>query len=221
METFTRTEFYEKYKKDIFSQNGEDGIIEELRKRLDINSGWMCEFGAWDGKHLSNTFKLIKDYNFNAVFIESESERYKDLLKTVTEYPSIIPINEFVSYKIEDSNSLDKILSRTQIPIDFFLLSIDIDSYDYQVWKSVEKYKPILVVIEINSSISPDNENHIHQPDKMQGSGFLPTLNLGTEKGYNFICHTGNMIFMRKDYFEKLNTSFYENPKDAFIKNWL
>lgn len=31
--------FYKKYTKDIYSQNGEDGIIEELLKRLNIKNG--------------------------------------------------------------------------------------------------------------------------------------------------------------------------------------
>jgi hypothetical protein len=221
MEEFSGTQFYEKYKKDIFSQNGEDGIIEELLKRLQIHSGGVCEFGAWDGKHLSNTFRLIKDYNFNAVFIESETERYKDLLKTVSEHPTIIPVQEFISYKKEDPNCLDKILSRTPIPEDFFLLSIDIDSYDYQVWKSVEKYKPILVIIEIESSVPTHVENHIHTPGKYQGSGFLPTLKLGQEKGYTYLCHTGNMFFVRNDYFEKLNLKPYSIPEESFRTNWL
>ena len=37
--------------KNIFSQNGEDGIIEEIIKRLELKDLEVCEFGAWDGKH--------------------------------------------------------------------------------------------------------------------------------------------------------------------------
>ena len=40
--------FYNTYAKNIYSQNGEDGIISELLKRLEINNGWVCEFGAQD-----------------------------------------------------------------------------------------------------------------------------------------------------------------------------
>ena len=54
-------------------------------KRLNIENGWVCEFGSWDGKHLSNTFNLIENKNFNAVFIEGDKNKYKDLLKTVKE----------------------------------------------------------------------------------------------------------------------------------------
>jgi len=51
--------FYKTYAKNVHSQNGEDGIIEEILKRLDIKNGYVCEFGAWDGIHLSNTFNLV------------------------------------------------------------------------------------------------------------------------------------------------------------------
>ena len=76
--------FYEQYNKNIYSQNGEDGIIEELLHRLDISSGWVCEFGAWDGINLSNTFNLVKNKNFSAVYIEGDKNKYVDLLQTQT-----------------------------------------------------------------------------------------------------------------------------------------
>ena len=86
--------FYRKYSKNKYSQNGEDGVIEELLKRLQIDNGWVCEFGAWDGKHLSNTFKLVEK-GFNAVYIEGDKERYKDLLIQVEKYPNIL-LNSFI-----------------------------------------------------------------------------------------------------------------------------
>ena len=209
--------FYNQYNKNIHSQNGEDGIIEELLKRLNINNGWVCEFGAWDGIYLSNTFNLVKK-KFNAVFIEGDTDKYKDLLKTVETYPNIIPVNAFIEHN-NTENSLDNILKTTTIPIDFDILSIDIDSYDYQVWKSLEIYKPKIVIIEINSSVKVNNEIHIHTPDKYQGTGFKPTYNLGIEKGYTFILHTGNMFFIRNDLFNKLNIK-YNDPLENFRSHW-
>ena len=52
------------FKKNVYSQNGEDGILEEILKKLDLRkNGWCCEFGAWDGKRGSNTFNLVKNYS--------------------------------------------------------------------------------------------------------------------------------------------------------------
>ena len=210
--------FYKSYAKNVYSQNGEDGIVEELLKRLNIENGWVCEFGAWNGKYLSNTFNLVKNRNFNAVFIEGDEKKYKDLLKTVKEFPKIIPIQSMVDHN-DTSNSLDNLLKQTDIPNDFDLLSIDIDSYDYQVWKSLTVYRPKIVIIEINSSVRVDNPNWIHTPNKYQGTGFKPTYDLGIEKDYKFILHTGNMFFIRSDLFDKLNIT-YDNPLENFRTNW-
>ena len=209
--------FYSKYKKNVHSQNGEDGIIEELLKRLNITSGWVCEFGAWNGIYLSNTFNLVEK-KFNAVFIEGDSKRYNDLLKTVEQYPNIVPIKAFVDFN-NTPNSLDNLLKKTDIPNDFDILSIDIDSYDYQVWKSLQEYKPKIVIIEINSSVKVDNSDWIHTPGKYQGTGFKPTYELGLDKGYKFILHTGNMFFIRNDLYEKLDI-YYNNPLENFRTKW-
>ncbi len=209
--------FYNKYKNNVHSQNGEDGIIEELLKRLNITSGWVCEFGAWNGIYLSNTFNLVEK-KFNAVFIEGDSKRYNDLLKTAEQYPNIVPIKAFVDFN-STPNSLDNLLKKTDIPNDFDILSIDIDSYDYQVWKSLQEYKPKIVIIEINSSVKVDNSDWIHTPGKYQGTGFKPTYELGLDKGYKFILHTGNMFFIRNDLYEKLDIH-YNNPLENFRTKW-
>jgi len=209
--------FYHRYCKNKYSQNGEDGILEELLKRLDIKNGWVCEFGAWDGKHLSNTFFLIES-GFKGVFIEGDSQKFKDLEKTVSEFSRIIPINSYVDYN-NNENSLDNLLKRTEIPNDFDVLSIDIDSYDYQVWKSLKNYNPKIVIVEINSSISTTNTNHIHKEGKYQGTSFKPMFDLGCEKGYKFLLHTGNMIFVREDLFDKIGIT-YKDPLENFLTNW-
>jgi len=221
LNVFYKNIFYETYKKNIHSQNGEDGVIEELFKRLNIENGWVCEFGAWDGIHLSNTFNLVKKH-FNAVFIEGDTEKYKDLLNTVNSNPSfkINPICAYVDHN-DTENSLDNLLKTTNIPIDFDLLSIDIDSYDYQVWKSLTIYKPKIVIIEINSGIDPNNKTYIHKDGVCQGTSFMPTYLLGLEKGYTFLLHTGNMIFIRNDLVEKINFPFPDNFLENFRTIWL
>ena len=209
--------FLMKFGFNIYSQNGEDGVIKELLSRLKIENGWVCEFGAWDGKEFSNTFCLIEK-GFNGVYIEGDTTKYNDLLKTVEEYRNIIPINAFVDYK-DNENSLDNLLKNTDIPYDFDILSIDVDSFDYQIWKSFVNYKPKIVIIEINSGINTDVEDYIHTPGVYQGTSFRPMFNLGLEKGYKFILHTGNMFFIRNDLFDKLNIN-YDNELENFVRIW-
>jgi hypothetical protein len=195
------------FRHNINSQNGEDGILEELMKRLNIHSGYVCEFGAWDGIHLSNTFNLIQK-GFKSVLIEGDPEKFKDLEKLVERYPTITPICEFVDHIKDSPNSLDKLLQRTQIPIDFDVLSIDIDSFDYQVWDSLQYYRPKIVIIEINSVTPFLDINHIHTPGVYEGTGFGPTFLLGKKKGYRFLTWTGNMFFIREDLYPQLESAY-------------
>lgn len=204
------------YRENIHSQNGEDGILIQIFQRLGFTPEWVCEFGAWDGKHLSNTFHWVEK-GAAAVYIEADEERLKDLHKTCETYKTILPIHGYV--ESEGPRSLDSILATTTIPTDFDILSIDIDSYDYQVWKGFKNYMPKVVVIEINSGINPTDETHIHDATH-QGTGFLPMLRLGIEKGYTLVAHTGNLIFVRNDLYGNLKMR-PTVPSSMFLRNWL
>jgi len=199
-----------------YSQNGEDGVIQEILKRLDLNGpGTFCEFGAWDGKHFSNTYLLLETLGWRGVYIEGDFEKYQDLLKLQSEYEDkLICINKFVNHQGDDT--LDKILESTHLEKDFDLLSIDIDSFDYQVWDSLKNYSPKIVVIEVNSGAGSEKKQ-IHTLDQdgnviEQGSSYASTLELGTKKGYTCIYHYGNMIFLRSDLFnnEKFEHGAFE-----------
>jgi len=213
---------YLKYKKNFFSQNGEDGIIEKILEDLNIKENlYVCEFGAWDGKFLSNTFNLVQKRNTNALMIEGDESRFDSLLKTSKKYPTIIPVNKFVC--LTGNNSLDNILEQNKFPIDFDLLSIDIDSNDLEIWENLKKYKPKIVIIEINSSIIPGVKQR-HDPAKNHiGNSFSSTLEVAYQKGYIPIVHTGNLILLRKELLNKINleNDLINNPNNLFIYDWV
>jgi len=56
------------YKKNIFSQNGEDGIIEKIFDLIGTRNKVCCEFGAWDGIHFCNIRNLIINKGWHGVF---------------------------------------------------------------------------------------------------------------------------------------------------------
>lgn len=207
-----------KHKKNIHSQNGEDGILGLIFSKLDGVTRWCVEFGAWDGKHLSNTFALVEK-GWNAVYIEGDEIKYDDLLATVNLHKNIIPINAMVQY--EGSESLSALLEKTSIPSDYDLLSIDIDSYDLAVWSSYNG-NPKVVVIEINSTIRPGVDQW-HDGKLYFGNSFSSTLDVAKKKGYELVCHTGNMIFVRNDLVHRIGIPEIDLclPERLFLKNWL
>lgn len=179
------------HRKNVYSQNGEDGVIEYLLDKLKIESGTCCEFGAWDGKHLSNTFNLTKDRKWKSLYIESDEEKYNDLLETCKEYPNIVPVHSFVT-----GDNLDDLIINNGFPEDLDILSIDVDSIDYDIWKGLKKVRPKLVIIE------PSNSTPLWEKcTKYDGNGASPFLikELAREKGYTFLCTTGNLFFIRDD----------------------
>ena len=207
------------FEMNVHSQNGEDGVIREILRRLEITddaSRWCVEFGAWDGVYLSNTFALVEK-GWNAVYIEGDPEKFQDLLGTRSTHPRIVAINEFVSRNKSDSHCLDALLQHTQIPQDFDLLSIDIDSYDLEIWESLTNYLPKIVVIEINSSVPPGIVWR-HSPRTPENT-FSATQNVAVQKNYTLVCHTGNCIYVRNDLVAKidLDARYIQYPELLFL----
>ena len=209
---------YLKYRSNPYSQNGEDGILAKLLQELEIKSGVCVEFGASNGPFFSNTYNLLNK-NFSAFYIESDSNLFNELKKNTKYLSNVTAINRFVSHQL-DNNSLDSILTQYRVPKDFEILSIDIDSYDLQVWQNYSG-NPKIVIIEINSTIKPGILNYHNQP--LKGNSFSSTLLIGKNKGYILLAHTGNLIFLRKDLINKSSLGLYQKlfPKSLFLKDWL
>ena len=207
-----------KFRYDYYSQNGEDGIIKELLKRLNLNELEVCEFGAWDGVHLSNTFNLIKNHAAKAVLIEGDNKKFKDLMETAKLFKNITPIQAYIDTK---ENLLDNVLSNTFLKKDFDILSIDIDSNDLEIWESLNNYLPKIVIIEIQSHILPGIIERYNFENKTFNS-FTSTVKSGANKGYTAIAHTGNLFFVRNDYLDKvkLEKDLIENNEGLFIYDW-
>lgn len=204
------------------SQNGEDGIVERLLTLLQEDPSvtltkWVCEFGAWDGKHLSNTFKLVEEQGWNAVYIEGDEAKFADLLVTAEQYPKITPIKQMLQASAGDT-SLDAVLQKTPIPYDFDLLSIDIDSWDLQIWRSLLNYRPKVVIIEINSSLPPGVYQE-HIPDGSQGCSFSSAIEVARHKHYTYVCHTGNVFFIVDELAHIIPPTL--DPATTFRSNWV
>jgi hypothetical protein len=212
------------FRRNIHSQNGEDGVIAELVERLGLignSARWCVEFGAWDGIHLSNTFALVETRGWNAVYIEADEARFVDLQATAARHPRIRPVRAFVSGNRGDPCSLEAILDLAGIPKDFDLLSIDIDSHDLDVWESLEGYRPGIVVIEINSTFEPGIL--WRHGGRVPGSSFSSTLGVGRDKGYTLVAHTGNMFFVRDDLFSLtgIDARYVKCPELLFDPAWV
>jgi hypothetical protein len=199
---------------NITSQFGEDGIIEKIFKIVPPQNKWCVEFGAWDGKHLSNTWTLINNHHWSGVLIEGNGCKAADLAAGYVDRKNDVFIeNDYVGW--DGESALDKILARTPIPKQPDLMSIDIDGNDWHVWKALNGYRPTVVVIEYNPTAS--NEMYfVQDPDISlnQGCSLLALVELGKEKAYELIATTAtNGIFISAEFYPLIGIE--DNSLDA------
>jgi hypothetical protein len=205
------------YKKDVYSQSGEDGIVQAILNAIGERDHWCVEFGAWDGRRFSNSRNLIESYFYNAVLIEGDAERFAALKKFYAANHNVTPVHAFLGFGKEDG--LDSILKKTAIPAGFDFLSIDIDGNDFHVWKAMEAYRPKLISIEFNPTI-PNECDFVQPADAKvnQGSSLKSLVALGKARAYELASVLQfNAFFVRRDLFARLeicNNSVNELRKD-------
>lgn len=164
--------FYKKYQdKGKYSQNGEWGIIYECLKRINPILKVAIEFGAPDYYYCSNVAQLEEHY-------------WK--IKVYDINPN--PDPRIIQAEITPDN-VNEIIGECSV------LSIDTDNNDYHIWKAYESH-PDIVIIEINSSIPPGIE--MIPGDK--GASYTSMVELGLNKGYSLVAHSGNLIWILNKY---------------------
>ncbi len=186
------------YKRNVYSQHGEDGIVGKIFDTLGIDKGFFVEFGAWDGKHLSNTYNLY-ERGWDGIYIECDEDRFEDLKRNI-DRPSTKKLCQFVETAGE--NSIDTIVDRNATVSEVDVMSIDIDSSDLAIFASLERYLPKVVVIEYNPTIAV-GVPFVNPPGTCSGSSITSILDEGARKGFRLVAQTStNLILMRGDVFE-------------------
>lgn len=200
------------HQKKIFSQFGEDGIIERIFQIIGEQNRICVEFGAYDGIAMSNTANLICNHGWSGRFIEQDPEIFMKLKQNYASYPNVQCTNSKVVI-----GNVEKLFKELELPYDFDLLSVDVDGNDYWIWKNIITYKPRVVVIEFNGSYPPPkkwvmayNESHAWSGDDYFGASIQSYYELAKSKGYELICceeNGSNLFFVDRQYFHLFNIS--------------
>jgi hypothetical protein len=202
-----------RYAYSKYSQFGEEGMIEEIFKRLNISKGFFVEFGGADGILLSNT-RLLWEKGWHGVMIEKNPNLFNKMLENYKNLSSILCINEFVTWHEGDKRGLtfDKIADRYFPNQEIDFLSIDIDGCDYFIFKLLTT-KPKVICIENNINWHPlfDQEVPVHIAAKNLHQPLSCLIRLARQKGYEPIGATINVFLIRRDLYE----SFKEFPSDT------
>ena len=207
--------YLNKYEKNIFSQNGEDGVLTKIIDQLGTINKYYVEFGGWDGERYSNTRNLGKYHGWKGVLFENDFKKVKIGRKK--------GINN-IFFKTITPNNVDRIFKNSNVPYNFGLLSIDIDGDDYWVWESLSRYRPVIVILETHPAIPNKYPlSIVYGKSDPENGYFGANLNamarLADRKGYYFattIAH--NVIFINKEYFHRLQLPILS--LDEIINNY-
>lgn len=197
----------------VFSQWGEDGIIDWMVTQLpDINRSFV-EFGVQNFRE-SNTRFLMMSRNWRGLVIDGAEKNIADIR------------SQDISWRHElsarcafiDKDNINELIAEAQYGGDIGLLSIDIDGNDYWVWESIYIINPIIVVCEYNAvlgdllplSIPYEADfyrTRSHYSNLYFGASIRALVKLGESKGYAFVGTTSsgcNAFFVRKDHAENI-----------------
>ncbi len=194
-----------RYEHQVFSQNGEDGIISEIFRRIGVKNQFFVEFGAGNGLENNTAFLLLKGYK--GCWIEADEKQFKTMAQ---KFDSIIKEKRLtIRQALITAENIEKLFKDADVPEEFDLLSIDIDGNDYWVWKAIKNYNPRVVVIEYNATYPPDfacimkyNPSFVSKGTSHFGASLKALEVLGVEKGYRLVgCDFRgiNAFFIRQD----------------------
>jgi hypothetical protein len=194
-----------RYERKSFSQNGEDGIINEIFKRIGTSNRFFVEFGVGNGLENNTVFLLFQDWK--GVWIEGNPKQVRFMK---TKFASVIATEQLrLQQAFIDSETIESLFKRNEVPAEFDLLTIDIDGNDYWVWQAIKNYSPRVVVIEYNATFGPEapwvmkyDPSHVWDKSCYFGASLKALEQLGIQKGYRLVgCNFAgvNAFFVRED----------------------
>jgi hypothetical protein len=197
----------ERYGFKVYSQNDEDGIIQEIFSRIGTTSKTFVEFGVGNGLENNTLTLLLKGWN--GLWIEG-AEQYVSQI-TSKFHQEISGGRLRVKDAFIDRDNINSLIGEC-FTGEIDLLSIDIDGNDIYVLESIDVVQPRVVIIEYNAKFPPPisiaqryDPNFKWRMTDYMGASLEAIAKVGSAKGYGLVgCNiTGvNAFFVRNDLLE-------------------
>jgi hypothetical protein len=192
----------------VFSQWGDDGIIQYLINNLDIPNKTFVEFGVANYTEANTRFLLIHD-NWSGLVMDGSKKNidYIQNDEIFWQY-DLQAMHAFIN-----KENVNILISNTGFDKELGLLHIDIDGNDYWIWQAIDCVNPIIVIVEYNSLFGANHawttpyspefvRTQYHYTNLCYGSSLTSLCDLAEEKGYFFVGSNSagnNAYFVRKD----------------------
>ena len=211
----------------VYSQWGEDGIIDWLINKFPEISKSFLEIGTENYKE-SNTRFLLSNNNWNGFLIEADKAAVKDIKSQRIFWKHNLRVeNEFIT-----KDNINEIVKKINVPKKLGLLSLDIDGVDYWILNNLSFLEPSIVVCEYNSLFGqkksvtvPYKKNFIrseeHYSNLFYGASIKAFIDMMKKKNY-FLIGTNsagnNAFFIEKKLWNKARKLIIE--KKVFVSKF-
>ena len=192
----------------VFSQWGEDGIIQWLIKHIPIKNETFIEFGVEDYEE-SNTKFLLMNNNWSGMIIDGNQSSINHVKDTVWYWKyDLKAIAAFIT-----RDNVNELLQESGFDEDLGILRVDIDGNDYWVLNSIEYFRPRILICEYNAVFGYDRAVTIpykedfyrtdaHYSNLYWGASFRALEKEALRRGYTFVgtnSNANNVFFVRND----------------------
>lgn len=193
----------------VFSQFGDDGIIQFLTYQLGITEQTFVEFGVEDYTEANTRFLLVKD-KWRGLVLDGQ-QRHIDYIDAdpVSTLFDLTSVQTFIT-----AENINDIIAAAGFRGRIGLLSIDIDGMDYWVWRAMDVVDPAIVIVEYNAIFGPERaivapyaadfvRERVHPSRLYWGASLAAFQHLAIQKGYLFVGCNGNgnnAYFVRREY---------------------
>ncbi len=189
----------------VFSQSDEDGVINQIFRRIGLTNRIFVEFGVGDGLE-NNTAALLFD-GWSGLWIEGSkaySDRIISNMSNLIDAGRLKVVNDFVY-----PDNIDRLISSNLEVEEIDLLSVDIDGNDAHVVKEIKCINPRVIVVEYNAKFGPSidfcmkyDRNHVWRKSDNFGASLKNYEKLMSMRGYSLVgCNVvgTNAFFVRSD----------------------
>jgi hypothetical protein len=192
----------------VYSQFGEDGIIQWLLRKVRVTNRIFVEFGVEDYQE-ANTRFLLMNNRWTGLVLDGSSSHVARINADPDRWRH--PVTARCAFI--DRENINELILGAGIEGDIGLLSIDIDGNDYWVWRAITAVRPRIVVCEYNSLFGARSAVTIpyeptfvraraHYSSLYFGASLPALTHLSRELGYSLVGSStmgNNAFFVRDD----------------------
>ncbi|MDW5266655.1 MULTISPECIES: hypothetical protein [Acidobacteriaceae] len=202
----------------VFSQWGEDGIIDWLIERaaIPVHLHTFVEFGV-ESYREANTRFLLENRNWRGLVMDGDPALAENLKRD----PLFWRYDLTAKSAFITRENVNDLIESAGFSGEVGLLSIDVDGNDYWVWEAISVIQPVICVCEYNAvfgdlqaiSVPYDPEfisSRSHFSHLYFGASIAALRSLAARKGYRFVGTTSaanDAFFIREDYAQRLDSA--------------